>query len=131
MWTPHTIDAYTLDFAQDHHQLLPFWNKLTGGPVINGIYTLYPAYFKLAVISEGDCTVAAVQKEQKKRDSIVKHSANLSTAVGIPITSEGDCPGTTTTQVAVAQTALYVPALHEEISTTPLLHQRQTQRNTP
>ena len=37
--------------------LLWFWNKLTGGCLITGTYALYPAYYKLSTISEGDCTI--------------------------------------------------------------------------
>ena len=43
-WAPHTTDAFTLGFTQDHYRLLRVWNKLTGGCLTTGTYVLYPAY---------------------------------------------------------------------------------------
>ena len=43
-WAPHAIDAWTLGFAPLYYRLLQFFNKLTGGVMITGTYTLYPAW---------------------------------------------------------------------------------------
>ena len=139
-WQPHGVDVFYTGRCPLHYRMLEFFNPTTRSYRATGTYRLYPTHCKVPTLSEADRTIIAATDLIENMRSMVptsaemkcRHAKAIEQLTEILENRQEPRVGTSQPPRVVGEATTSIDATSPKvIKKTPLVHQRQTRRNTP